>query len=456
MGMKFRMSLSVFFLYFSILLVSIYFIPFEDVRLNYDLTNLQVQQYYQGRDMASFASGGQAILDHGWFTDHATWLINLWPPGFMLLQGVILKIFGLNAPFIFILTIINCILWGVVFALMFAGLRERLPFLISLILPCLFLASSLFRNFILKDGILLGETFSVAFSFLGIALILKKISDKYIQFIGAGACFALSAYFRSQYEVFFTISTAIILPLLLIQVVKDCLSRKGLSLKHEQYFIFKGLIVTVISFHFFTMPFRIYNYTRMGSMSWVQSLELTWNNSWAYDDDLNKLNGIFIVRGGGTTACHIQHDLCEQFHNQRVTGKNIDVKILRNATIRTFLEHPFLWMKIKFSKLTSYWFESDFRNTENLLYLILILFSVGMIMLIHNKHEQTVWVWSGLSFLLAHVLIFVFVHFEERYLFFFKLYALFSSIMLLSSTFKIKADLSRELRYRQRKTRYQI
>ena len=97
---------------------------FEDV-------NHFISNYNKFGDPLSFANGALDIYTYSWFSSGNSWLIHLWPTGFMLLEGLILKIFGINAPFILILIILNSLFTTCFLTMLQLYLSQALPKIVA-------------------------------------------------------------------------------------------------------------------------------------------------------------------------------------------------------------------------------------------------------------------------------------------------------------------------------------
>lgn len=97
-------------LYFILFTVVTLLIPplhfLQSTPLSQTATNLDVQHYFGLADPAKFAQGGWLIYSKNWASLANSGLIELWPPGFMLLQAFILKCFGAKAPIVLIVQLL--------------------------------------------------------------------------------------------------------------------------------------------------------------------------------------------------------------------------------------------------------------------------------------------------------------------------------------------------------------
>jgi hypothetical protein len=78
-------------------------VPSPVAFIPHQATNDTLINYFGYSDPGSFAHGARSVALTGWFDVPNTWLINLWPPGFMYFQGILLKSAGINAPIVLIM-----------------------------------------------------------------------------------------------------------------------------------------------------------------------------------------------------------------------------------------------------------------------------------------------------------------------------------------------------------------
>ena len=192
--------------YFAILL-SIAFCV-RDIPNQPDVFNTTLQHISTGAirgldDPASFATAAIHLAKAGRISAADEWYFNLWPPGFMFMEAMIITVFGQEAPIILVLQILAVVLFSIVLLLLYQTLNLYSKYkIVAILLPLLIFALPVSRVFLLQPiGITLGESFAIGSFLLFILLALRSIecfSFRYAIF--SGLFLALSAYFRSQFE----------------------------------------------------------------------------------------------------------------------------------------------------------------------------------------------------------------------------------------------------------------
>ncbi|WP_321948498.1 hypothetical protein [Paraburkholderia sp. J10-1] len=381
-------------------------------------------------DPGSFALGAKDIYLHGWFTAVNMWLIHLWPPGFMLLEGAILKVFGPETPVVLILQILASACLAAMMLLQRMLLKPMIGALPASILPLSILLLPVARQFLLEPlGVVLGETFSVSLFISSVTLVVLALQRRQVRWaIVGGICLALAAYFRSQFELLVLAYTALAIPLAAWLVIGLRGTRSDAQ-RTARRFMLRAVIAFVITAQLLMLPWRIHNKIDAGSFRWVQTMDVVASNSLSTNQYLLEKNGGFVIEGGGDLSCKFEPSYC---------GKT-DTHFFFSAFVRHFPE----WEKVKISLAPKYWF-SSLKNTGILRFpatkldivwnAILLIFTVAIVPLqiaIRRHSWSPLLLWINLSFFSPFFVVFSLVAFEARYFYLVKIFG-FSMCMLLA------------------------
>ena len=181
-------------------------------------------------DPKTFISTALEIVEDGWITTKNQWVFNLWPPGFILLESFIIKLFGPDVPILFILQILLSVLFSIVLTLLYQLISKYLNIYVSFLLPLILFLFPVSRAFLLEPlGVSFGESFSIGFFLLFIILSLfALINNSWKNALIAGFFLGLSAYFRSSFgAVLISISIFGILIILTFYIFKGYVPIKG-------------------------------------------------------------------------------------------------------------------------------------------------------------------------------------------------------------------------------------
>lgn len=422
------------FVYFIILLLIAFFVRDIPNQYNvFDLTILQLMQVSVMGDPASFATAAIDIAKNGWISSENTWIFNLWPPGFILLEALIIKIFGINVPIILVLQILAAVLFSVVMTLLFKFLNDYVNKKIALVLPLLIFVFPVSRVFLLEPiGITLGESFAIGFFLLGVLFAIRSVEKSVWRYaVYSGISLALAAYFRSQFEIILLALTGCgVLLLILLNLARTQIYLDSTIIKSTV----KTISIVLLVAHAITIPWRVYHWMYQESPLWVHTASVTFGNSVMTSEYLESVHGGFVVAGGGNLVCRINPATC---------GDTANAKTL---FIKTFLEHPGTWYSLKVDIIGKYWLSSlqnwSAVGTESTL-LDIIINSLNLILLIMiiyllfnrrvmNSRGWIILVWISATLFSSYFLIFTVQQFEVRYFYFPKIVGIFLFIITLA------------------------
>lgn len=415
--------------YFLVLLLLGVLVHSAAARLDWGMSAAEITANSQFSDPGSFLKGAQDIARFGWVTPDDYWLIHLWPPGFMLLEGGLLRALGETSPLLIPLWILAALCgagWMLllrryllpVFTVRIASLAPLVPFLFPVV------------PFVLVSpvGLAFGETFSISFFISGFLLILlARRSGSWGQAAAAGVMLALSAYFRSQFEVLVLCLTVSALLLLAAAGIALLLKRRPPVAADT----LRVVVLAVVVAHVAMLPWRWHNYRDSGKAAWVQTSAIIARNSLTPEAELLRVGGRFVVEGGGHLACKLEPSFCGQ----------TDKKFF----YRAFFLHPGAWMAEKVRRLPTYWFAPplptsmttvrDLPSTPQFIANLLLLACIGggMVRLwqIRRAPEFAVQAWFQLSFYAGLAGVYTLAHFEARYFYLPKIFGVVALLTLL-------------------------
>lgn len=415
-----HVSLWVGVVYFLILLGIALWV--RDIPNQLDAFNLTLQQLTKSSTLGDpkyYATAAIDIAEHGWISTANDWIFNLWPPGFILLEALIIKLLGAGAPVILVLQLLAAALFSIVLVLLYDLLGKCVKSKLAFTLPLLVFAFPVSRIFLLQPaGIALGESFAIGFFLISILLAFRSVERSSLRDAVYGGVFlALSAYFRSQFELILLAMTG--WGILLVFAIQLLRLRKSIEPEFAKSAV-KTIAVVLLVAHAATMPWRAYHWQYQESLKWVSTSDLVFSNSVMTSEHLANNYGRFVVAGGGNLVCRIDPTTC---------GDTVHAKKL---FINTFIAHPIEWYTLKFDVIGQYWFSSvNFwvnSPSEPALIdiaanglLLIVLIALAALLLTRRVRSHGLWIllmWFNLSLMSAYMLIFTIVHFETRYFYF--------------------------------------
>lgn len=408
-------------------------------------------------DPASFATAAIDIAQNGWISSTNDWIFNLWPPGFILLEAMILKLMGPEAPVIFVLQVLTAILFSIVLTLLYDLLKTSINSKAAYVLPLFIFAFPVSRVFLIQPtGISLGECISIGFFMLSVLFAFRSVTKSSLcHAVVAGLCLALSAYFRSQFEFVLLVLTG--WGIILIAATWLTPLRKTIEPRFVGR-VFKTIAIVLLIAHAATIPWRIYHMVHphydaklqkyVGSPNWVFTTGLIFSNSVKTSEVLKNGHGQFVVDGAGNLVCRIDPSTCGNEENAK--------KLL----IKTFTEHLFEWYKLKFDVIGKYWFSSvedwvavikqprymDFVVNG---FILIALIVIAALLFSRKVRSSVLWVlliWFNASLFSAYAVVFSLAHFEVRYFYFPKIAGIFMALIVVCQYFRptVRIDIARE------------
>lgn len=420
--------------YFLILLGIAFWI--RDIPNQPDAFSITLQQLIKTSwwsDPVYAATAAIDIAENGWISSANDWIFNLWPPGFVLLEALIIKVLGADAPMLLVLQILAAVLFSVVLVLLYELLKAHVKGEVAIMLPLLIFAFPVSRVFLLEPtGISLGESFAIGFFLLGVLLALRSVGKNQVRYaLYAGLSLALSAYFRSQFELILLALTG--WGILLVIALRFTRLRESIEPTLLRSIVMTIAVVLLVA-HVATAPWRAYHWIYRGSPSWVETSNLVFENAVKTSERLKQDSGGFVLEGGGNLVCRIDPATCGDTANAR------------RLFIKTFIEHPIEWFLLKFKVIGKYWYSSvinwasvrtessalDFVTNGLNLVVLIALFVLLLTRKVRSHRLYVLLVWFVASIFSAYALIFTLVHFEVRYFYFPKIAAIFLVLVVAS------------------------
>lgn len=389
-------------------------------------------------DPKYFASGAIDVFQNGWFTPENQWLINLWPPGFMLLEASILRVFGEQAPFIAILLILSALLQAFWMTILRHVLRPLLPAFASSLLPLIPFAFPVSRQFLLEPtGLVLGEAFALG-SFLASVLLinLSVRTGRLWVAIAGGLLLGLAAYFRSQYGTIVTMFTLGAVPIALGLWWRLRRLPGDPARLLPVLVSLKSIVFTVMAAQAIMLPWRVYAKLELHRTTWVATQQNVALNGLTSAEALYEAGAGWIVRGGGNIACLVAPEYCGQKDP--------------SLYYRAFIEHPIEWTYRKAILLDDYWFSSLYDWTQpitpqspwdwtaNTLLLLAMLALFPLLWLVRREREAVVYFWILASFFGCFAGLVTLAHLETRYFYLIKIFAVVVTPLLAALAWHYK------------------
>lgn len=381
------------------------------------------------QDPSSFITGALDVARHGWVTPPNYWLVRLWPPGFMLLEGWVLRLFGEESAFLLPLLVLSALCCAAWMLLLRKYLMPALPAPFATLAPALPFVFPVAPFFLFSPlGLGFGEAFAISFFIIGFLLVLLAArSGSILLAVAAGIALALSAYVRSQFELLVLFLTGGALVLFAFAAFRLLLKRPALL----QRATLRVVLVSVIVAQLAMAPWRYHNFKDTGKAVWVHTSSLIARNALTPEQELLKLGGAFVVQGGGHLACKLEPSFCGKTEPEYF--------------YRAFLQNPASWLWEKAKLLPAYWLAPPVPGAlsslgvaptipqilANLLLLAILVAGLWRLWRIRREPEFAVQAWFQLSFYGCLAAVYTLAHLEARYFYLPKIFAVVALLTLL-------------------------
>jgi hypothetical protein len=437
-------------------------------------TNQEIQSVFGVRDIATYARGGEHLVENN-FSFKDKFYIDRWAPGMFWLHAVFLS-GGDTVPIVLMMMLVSILLWSLVLAKLCSLLSNRLNMGIGLafFFPLSILLVPHFLIITLSYAVLGSGSYSIVSFILGFLYFLEsyfvKKSKKLL--IISGLFFAIAAYFSARFDLFMRVYGCLLFVAFLGRYFYSYIKMRfgknhKETIKNEYSIFLKRSLLVFAVFFVMTLPWRIYH-----SSNWVKG-KGAYTYLWMDDEQLGGSDS-FLVRGGiNAAACKIKPDLCSDFRADdlmqngwkpawrksyvaacqfspdlcleipEIDLMSINLKqewlaILMEETFKTIIYNPLEWSYYKFPFLVKFWFQEGGDIASIALILInsiLLCFMLAVVIIaIINRTIIDMLCCLVILIMLTGTIIPSFVfHFETRYLYPIKIFSYFAFMISLAN-----------------------
>jgi len=386
-----------------------------------------VIQAFGAADVAQQVRWASQILDHGWLSTRS--YEATWAPGFALIEAAFVAALGPNGPIVMALLALTILAWAGVFAAIKRMVEITFPVYVAAVAPLILLALPFFRDYFLRDGILSTESLSAAFWWIGFSLLLIGILDcRKRAPIAVGILFATAAFVRAQVDLMLLVGSAIVvIDALLMAFYRWRREDKGYlqALKNVcSKSPTKEILMAIFVSQLVLLPYRVSKIVRLGTPMFTASdyyYKYHWTPPLEYPQAAD-----FILLGGGPVACEVDPKFCESMRQLRLLqGKDVyDWAFYKRMAVFAFLAHPAKWIVYRTAYLGPYWFSEPTSvrpkgrdGWSGFLLLAALLSSVALLIRILRTDAGKALLFGALVIYFGQVVIFIFIHYEVRYLY---------------------------------------
>ena len=155
-------------------------------------------------DAGSYLKASIELNQLGGLTSDKYWVINLWPPGMVWLNGALISLFGSSYAVAYALLV--TLFWGTFFTLFALRLLKIWGIVASALGSALLILAGPFQNWIFDNGLFYAEGWSQGFFLIGlISLVHASRAEQTVAVVAygviAGTSIAIAAYFRATFSI---------------------------------------------------------------------------------------------------------------------------------------------------------------------------------------------------------------------------------------------------------------
>lgn len=420
-GSRMLQNISLFIFSLIVILLTVFPNGLDSVHFNVSFRDdvADLAKAFGLADPGSYLNAAIELERYGHLTSNQIWVINLWPPGMVWLDALLVGYFGDNFGIAFAILVIS--IWTMLSGFFAIELKKHFGFLISLISVSFLLLSSPIQMWVLHSGLYYAEGISIAAFFGGLILLIRGSHNDpdtvlvYVRGMVAGIFFAVSAYFRSTFS---TLEALLLFLSLFLAATLFFLRKKrkfdGLftGLKRQ----FKLLSITWLSMFLLMEPWlQFTQHFVRGFRAWSVVGANFFRNVWAIRSE----SADFMQAGGIGWGCEIDKVFCQEVNGfETSTGTLYPIQDLIIHAMWTILTHPVQYLEDRLKFLGTGWFSNEASMGTSAIvpgFILLILF-IGVLVqtlrLSVNPDFVTAFIFLAAVLVIAPLMI---GHVEPRY-----------------------------------------
>ena len=444
-------------LVFAFYAITIFFVTFPDLsnlqsqlgvyNLTLGTTISEMIEIIKQGDQASYGRVALDIYNHGTVTKASVWALHFWPPVLPLLESLLLRLFGINHPFILSVALITICIWSIVLMLLYSILRTTINRYLALLLPLSVLAFDDFMPYGFRTGVLTTDSISCAFFCCSFLVIInaKSHRKKLLMSIVSGLLMACAALTRVTYEFvgnFLLIGSMLALFVKVARLIKAktmCPGNLKIIIRSQVGYI----LIAATVFSIALIPYKLHYKSLTGEYALTAKSSYIWMLQWMTDQELVEIGAGWVSAGLGGMACRVEPDLCKSI-NALASSKKPDFNRARKyheyrtLALKAFFFNPYKWMKIKLSRFHLYWFSNTsipsnvFKGLANIALLFFSMFILTIQLLRFVNYKAIVMSYYYLAFLGGCLLPLFIIHYEARYFYPIKMVGIIFTLTLIS------------------------
>lgn len=287
------------------------------------------------------------------------WVINLWPPGMVLLNATLIHLFGNGYAIAY--AVLISIIWTILGWLFSNEIRKHFGLLVSYLALSFFMLCSPLQTWVFDSGLFYAEGISIASFLFGLIFLIKGFGlqselQRLSYAVIGGTFVAIAAYFRSTFS---TLETSLLLVLLLLLAQTALRWKSSVSSDVRRQKWSQVRFVSVAWFSAFTLMEPWLQFTQhfiRGVRAWSVVGGSFFRNVWV---DRSEAAG-FMQSGGVGWGCEINTEVCNKIQTYEASsGQAYPIGEVVWQTLLTILTRPIEYISDRLHYLTIGWFSNE-------------------------------------------------------------------------------------------------
>jgi hypothetical protein len=381
---KFKVELVLVSLIFLTVLASVFPSGVDSVHLGAKLSDPpeKIAQIFGFSDAGSYLKAAIELQNLGGLTTDKFWVLNLWPPGMVLLNAGLIQLFGDGFGVAY--GLLTVFVWTTLLSAFGLRLLKRFGSIAAFASSALILVSSPMQMWILGTGLFYAEGFSTAAYLAGLILIIKSSDTRDRKTllgygVFAGTAFAAAAYFRSTFSL---IEPALLLFAAIFSIL-FLLSRYSSTLRNMRSVLAKSSLS--FGSAWIAMFVLMEPWLRFTELAIRPELR-TWSvvsggffrGAWTERSEMAD----FLAAGGVGWACKIDPLFCEEVREYEAsTGQLFPIQEIAVATVKTAALNLDEYLLDRLDFISAGWFSSEgSMGTPSILWGVILLLGLACVL----------------------------------------------------------------------------
>lgn len=416
------------------------------------MSPLKLIEIFGTSDAGSYLGAAYDLVTHNTNSPEWAWVLNLWPPGMVWLDALILKFSPMDFAITF--AILLSLVWGTALSLVSRPfLRSWKASFIVVVLELLVLGTSPFQSWMFDEALLYADGLAAGLLLIGAAIAARRARNTLVHWnfwvrdgIYIGLVFAGAVYLRSSYQALPIALGGFALVVLVLALFQRQDPRRTQSFKQLLL-----LSVATVTTSLLLLPYTAYLVTERNRYSFVTTQELVFQSVWR---SVETGSPQWLATAGATIGCDLDAANCQKFYELEKSGAPATADQLQGAFVDAVAKNPLLFLGLKARYFGQQWFgdetsaysfvPSDYDKApygtnsslnqnvpQGLFYAVIMLVTfIGSIILVFRRklYISAVPLVMALSFIAP----FAIAHFEVRYLIPLKILGLLAPIVVLT------------------------